>query len=335
MSWWERGVKRAKYCVLPGEGGGLGCLAPARRCRGHELKQQPLPRTPYTLWVLLALGSVLWDPRLIRISEWDSGLICSKQGGKKREEKRLARKHLRGKRRGALQQASRCTHPKSWGIRTNVLLPPPFPSICRAPCGPSLRKLLGEALPGIQKHPVLLGFLAVPNQTAQGPGAQTPHPIPSLRTQLQYLWGQGHLARQLCHRSVPANTEHRGQNGNCTLLTVSILAPGVSPALETAMGWSGAAKPTTGPGWVLLGEGHPHLCWHCPAGTRSAHGADSPGFFSDAFHPKPRLICTAETTEALRWLRPIETHSPTPGTPGGNHVGVEADATYLGSSACS
>lgn len=90
MSGWERSVKRTKYCILPGEGGGLGCSAPARRCRGHELKQRLLPRTPYTWWVLLALGSVLWEPSPICILEWYfslfSGLVCGKQGGKKREK---------------------------------------------------------------------------------------------------------------------------------------------------------------------------------------------------------------------------------------------------------
>ena len=64
-------------------------LAPARRRPGHELKQQLLPRTPYTWWVLLTLGSVLWDPSLSRISERYFSLfsgLCSKQGGKGREK---------------------------------------------------------------------------------------------------------------------------------------------------------------------------------------------------------------------------------------------------------
>lgn len=68
-----------------------GCWVLARRCRGQEPKQQLLPRAPYTWWMLLALGSPLWDPSLIRISErcfsLFTGLICSKQGGKRREKK--------------------------------------------------------------------------------------------------------------------------------------------------------------------------------------------------------------------------------------------------------
>lgn len=72
------------------------------------------------------------------------------------------------------------------------------------------------------------------------------------RPQLKYLWGQGRLAGQLCHRSVPANTEHRGQNSNCILFPVSIPAPGLSLPLEAAMGWSRTAKPVT-LGSVLVG----------------------------------------------------------------------------------
>lgn len=49
-----------------------------------------LSRSPYTWWVLLALGSPLRDPSLIRISERNfslfSGLVCRKQGGKRREK---------------------------------------------------------------------------------------------------------------------------------------------------------------------------------------------------------------------------------------------------------
>lgn len=62
-------------------------------------------------------------------------------------------------------------------------------------------------------------------------------------------------------------------------------------------------------------------------------------FFSGAFHTKPRLICTVETTKAPRWLRPIKLIPHPLQPPGGNHAGAEGDAghsaTHPGSSMCS
>ena len=84
----------------------------------------------------------------------------------------------------------------------------------------------------------------------------------------------------------PCKHRAQGQNGHCIPFTTSTPAPGLSPAPEATMEQdSKTHDPCISPGWVLLGEGCPHVCWRCLTGTHSVRGAESPGFFLVLFTP--------------------------------------------------